>query len=155
MTGRPSRRTRNGAEARAWRAMPRHSVVERSRIPFSMRIILGDCSSRGRKHCKFMEKCTGWGASPAIRFMGQGDKAARAFVLSRYHKSISSPLYQILSYTENPPNAWHRQGRQKHNKTRTSYNQYQLLSYRTRGASFCDDSLYSGHISLIITKMQR
>ena len=37
-TGRPSRSARNSAEARACRAMPRHSVVERSRIAFSMTI---------------------------------------------------------------------------------------------------------------------
>ena len=39
-TGRPYRRARNGAEARTCRAMPRHSVVERSRIAFSMKIFL-------------------------------------------------------------------------------------------------------------------
>ena len=39
-TGRPSRRARNGAEARTCRAMPRHSVVQRSRIAFSMKIFL-------------------------------------------------------------------------------------------------------------------
>ena len=39
-TGRPSRRARNGTEARTCRAMPRHSVVERSRIAFAMKIFL-------------------------------------------------------------------------------------------------------------------
>ena len=39
-SGRPSRRARNGADARTCRAMPRHSVVERSRIAFSMKIFL-------------------------------------------------------------------------------------------------------------------
>ena len=39
-TGRPSRRARNSAEARTCRAMPRHSVVERSCIAFSMKIFL-------------------------------------------------------------------------------------------------------------------
>ena len=39
-TCRPSRRARNGAEARTCRAMPRHSVVERSRIAFSVKIFL-------------------------------------------------------------------------------------------------------------------
>ena len=33
-------RARNGAEARTSRAMPRHSVVERSHIAFSMKIFL-------------------------------------------------------------------------------------------------------------------
>ena len=37
-TGRPSRRARNSAEARTCHAMPRHSVVERSRIAFSIKI---------------------------------------------------------------------------------------------------------------------
>ena len=48
-TGRPSTRARNGADVRTCRAMPRHSVVERSRIAFSMKVFFGDCSSRGRK----------------------------------------------------------------------------------------------------------
>ena len=39
-TGRPSRRARNGAEVRACHAMPRHSVVERSRIASSMKTFL-------------------------------------------------------------------------------------------------------------------
>ena len=39
-TGRPSRRARNGAEARPCRAMPRHNVVKRSRNTFSMKIFL-------------------------------------------------------------------------------------------------------------------
>ena len=39
-TSRPSRRARNGAEARTCHAMPRHSVVARSRIAFYMKIFL-------------------------------------------------------------------------------------------------------------------
>ena len=39
-TGKPSRRTRNSAEARTCRAMQRHSVVGRLRISFSMNIVL-------------------------------------------------------------------------------------------------------------------
>ena len=39
-TGRPSMRARNGTEVRTCRVMPRHSVVERSRIAFSMRTFL-------------------------------------------------------------------------------------------------------------------
>ena len=57
-TGRPSRRARNGAEARTCRAMPRHSVVERSRIAFSMKIFLPPSatvelqkSEREKTHC--------------------------------------------------------------------------------------------------------
>ena len=37
--------------------------------------VLGDCSGRGHDLCKLMEKRKRWGASPAVRFMGQGDKA--------------------------------------------------------------------------------
>ena len=40
MTGRPSRRARNGADRRTCRAMTRHRVVERARIEFSMTIFL-------------------------------------------------------------------------------------------------------------------
>ena len=68
---REDRSTRNGAEARTCHAMPRHSVVERSRISFSMKIFFVDCSSRGREFCKLMEKRKRWGASPAVHFMGQ------------------------------------------------------------------------------------
>ena len=45
-TGRPSRRARNGAEARTCHAMPPHSVVERSRTAFSMKIFLETPESR-------------------------------------------------------------------------------------------------------------
>ena len=39
-TGRPSRRAHNGAVVRTCRAMPRHIVVEMSRIAFSIKILL-------------------------------------------------------------------------------------------------------------------
>ena len=39
-TEQPSRRASNGAVARSWRAMPRNSAVEKSRITFSMKIFL-------------------------------------------------------------------------------------------------------------------
>ena len=37
-TAKPSRRVRSGAEAKTCRAMPRHSVVERSRIAFCIKL---------------------------------------------------------------------------------------------------------------------
>ena len=40
-TGRPSSRARNGIEARTCRAMPRHSVVESSRIAFCTKLVFG------------------------------------------------------------------------------------------------------------------
>ena len=97
-TGRPSRRARNGAEASTCRAMPRHSVVESSRIVFSIKIFFGDCFGRGRELTKLMEKRKRWRARPAVCFMGLGDKAARAGTsASMYVRPYFLPVRPYLS----------------------------------------------------------
>ena len=67
-TGRPSRRARNGAEARTCRAMPRRGKVVHRILHEDL---FGDCSSRGHELCTLMEKCKRGGARPAVLFMGQ------------------------------------------------------------------------------------
>ena len=47
---------------------------------------------------KLMEKRKEWGASPAIRLMGQGDKAARACT----SKAVVVPLQRIFGFGRHP-----------------------------------------------------
>ena len=95
-TGRPSKRARNGAKARTCLAMRHHSVVERSRFASSVKIFVE--TARGGRLCKLMEKRKGWGASPAIRSMGQGDKAARICNST----AVLVPLQRIFGFGRLP-----------------------------------------------------
>ena len=72
----------------------------------------GDCSGRDREICKVMEKRKRWGASPAVRFMGQGDKTARACTCA----AVLVPLQRIFGFRRHssPPGCGgNRRGRKR------------------------------------------
>ena len=61
-----------------------------------------------------MEKRKRWGARPAVRFMGQGDKAARA----RTCTTVLVPLQRIFGFGRHPsPPGWGSKQQCKPNET--------------------------------------
>ena len=95
-TGRPSRHARNGAEARTCRAMPQRRGKGVHRILHED--LQGDWSSQGCKLCNLMEKRKGWGASRAMRCMGQGNKMARAGTST----AVLVPLQRLFGFGRHP-----------------------------------------------------
>ena len=87
---RPSRCARNGAEAGNCRAMPRHSVVERSRIALSIKSFWRLLRSRPRTLQAHGEAQTLRGP-PGRTFHGTGGKAVRA----RTCTAVLVPLQRI------------------------------------------------------------
>ena len=58
--------------------MPQHSVVERSHIAFSMKIIWETAPVEAANSTSSWRSANGGGGRPTVHLMGQGDKAARA-----------------------------------------------------------------------------
>ena len=105
-------RARNSAEARTCRAMPRHSAVERSRIAFSIKMFWETAPVKAVNSASSWRIAHAGGGSSAVRFMGHGDKAARA----RTCTALLVPLQRIFGFGghSSPPGcSGNRRGRER------------------------------------------
>ena len=105
-TGQPSRRARNGAAARTYRAMPRHSVVERSHIAFSMKIFLETAPVQAANFASSWRSANAGGPARPYVSWDRGTKRhapvpVRPY-LSRFNESLASadtPVPQAAAAT--------------------------------------------------------
>ena len=74
--------------------MPRHIVVERWRIAFSMKILLATAPGEAANSASSWRRANAGGASPAVRIMAQGDKAARACTCT----AVLVPLQRVFGF---------------------------------------------------------